>query len=345
MDVSRTSLAGDRLNRMAEHRGIMVAQRNTGALRRHGSLRSPRILLPVCVSLLVFGIDLATPRGMFDGYLYVLAVLACVGAPAPNTPLYAAAALTIASLVGFLVSPGDVALGVTAANRIAAEILTIAAALTVRRFGYVSEQRTALEKRCGAEASAARKQRSDFFSSQSRLAHELGSISWRLQRFALAVRREERLFGEACQMRRLIDEMRQQVQQSGARLESPTVPPVLIESPERSSAAVKASGAEHLARLPPEHARLFETAMRQVLASAFAHSREVDLRIDFYSPWGVVLATMTDGRSTTPSAESAREAIAVCQRQLREIGGGVTVVPVFPHGLRVSLRVPAQQSS
>ena len=305
----------------------------------------PRLLLPVAVSLLAFGIDLATPRGMFDGYLYVLAVLACVGLPAPNASLYTAAALTLASLIGFLVSPGDVPLGMSVANRLAAELLTLAAAFTVRRFGYVRLQQAALQERCGAEVSAARKQRADFSSSQSRLAQELGSISWRLHRFAVALRRQEQLYGEACQMRCMIDQMRRDVQQSGVELASLTVAPAGGPNPEPCAQAVRTSGAEHLARLQPEHATLLEAAMQQVLSRAFAHSREVDLQIDFYKPWGVVLATMTDGRSAAPSVTITRDAIAPCQAQLKEIGGGVTVVPVFPRGLRISLRVPARESS
>ena len=66
---------------------------------------SSKAFLPLLMGFAAFAIDLKTPNGVVDGFLYVLAVLVCVWVPAANAALYTALGLTLPMILGFPLSP------------------------------------------------------------------------------------------------------------------------------------------------------------------------------------------------------------------------------------------------
>ena len=57
--------------------------------------------LPLLTALAAFLIDVRTPNGVVDGFLYVSAVLVCVWVPAANAAFYTALGLTFPMILGF----------------------------------------------------------------------------------------------------------------------------------------------------------------------------------------------------------------------------------------------------
>ncbi len=89
--------------------------------------------LPILMTCAAFLIDLDTPNGLLDGFLYVAAVLVCVWVPAVHVALYTALGLMLPMILGFALSPNGVALSMAVANRCVAMGTIWLAAIAVWR--------------------------------------------------------------------------------------------------------------------------------------------------------------------------------------------------------------------
>jgi signal transduction histidine kinase len=120
-------------------------QFGTDALsKQHGRLPHPRLLLPVGLSILAFTIDLATPNGMLDGFLYVLAVLVCVWVPGVLIALYTALGLMPLIILAAFASPDGVSAQVATINVLAGIATIWVAAIIVWHNACATRDREAL---------------------------------------------------------------------------------------------------------------------------------------------------------------------------------------------------------
>jgi hypothetical protein len=90
-----------------------------------------------------FVFDLATPNGVVDGVLYILALLPLVGTRQPRRALYLAAALCVPMYGGFALSPMGVAPWIAVTNRLVACGLLWVVAATIWRRAVVMMYREA----------------------------------------------------------------------------------------------------------------------------------------------------------------------------------------------------------
>jgi hypothetical protein len=67
-----------------------------------------KILVPILVAIAAFLIDINTPNGVVDGFLYVSAVLVCAWIPTTNAALDTALGLMLPMILGFALSPDGV---------------------------------------------------------------------------------------------------------------------------------------------------------------------------------------------------------------------------------------------
>lgn len=91
---------------------------SAGGLPQRRGLLQPAVVLSLELAILAFIVDLDTPYGVADGFLYVLAVLTCFWLPNANAALYAAAALMLPMAIGTAMSPPGAPMGVEIINRL-----------------------------------------------------------------------------------------------------------------------------------------------------------------------------------------------------------------------------------
>ena len=146
-----------------------------------------KILLPLGVALVAFLIDVKTPDGVADGYLYLFAVLACQWLPGANAAMYTAAALMPTMLAGFFLCPAGSPLGIACVNRLVAMCLIWLAALAARHHARsLADRETALLE-AQAQLNAAHRQVQDERAGLSNwlrdnIGSELDAVEWRLNR-------------------------------------------------------------------------------------------------------------------------------------------------------------------
>ena len=142
----------------------------------------PKAWLPIVVAGVAFLIDLNTPDGVADGFLYVAAVLVCVWVPTTQTALYTASGLMLPMALGFALSPNGVALEVAIANRgIAMGTIWLAAVVVWSNARGRESNLSALRQQQQSAERAARAERialSDWLGQQIEV--ELAMVDWRL---------------------------------------------------------------------------------------------------------------------------------------------------------------------
>lgn len=90
-----------------------------------------RTLLPLVVAAAMFVLDVLTPNGVVDGFLYVPAILLCWWIPNANAAPFMAAALMPAMLFGFTLSPMGAPVWMAVTNRMVATSIVWLAALVL----------------------------------------------------------------------------------------------------------------------------------------------------------------------------------------------------------------------
>jgi|SRR5580698_1763799 hypothetical protein len=179
-----------------------------------------RISLPTLTALAAFLIDVKTPNGMMDGFLYVSAVLVCVWVPDPRTALHTAFGLMLPMCLGFLLSPSGASLEVALANRCVAVGTTWLAAIAVWRNAREKDVTlAALHRELQGLARAAEAERAALSEwLRQEVSLELTMVDWRLNHLAHQVRRGAALQSEALLLRRAIQRASQSIHGKMLRL-------------------------------------------------------------------------------------------------------------------------------
>ena len=169
--------------------------------------------LPLLMALVAFVIDVRTPNGMVDGFLYVAAVLVCMWVPVAHASLYTAVGLTLPMSLGFVLSPSGASLGVAVVNRCVALGLIWLAAIAVWRHARNRDATLAgLQQQLRLVEHAAAEERMalcDWLREDVSL--ELAMVDWRLNYLSQQIRRGVKLQSEALILRRAIQRASQSV--------------------------------------------------------------------------------------------------------------------------------------
>jgi hypothetical protein len=162
--------------------------------------------LPILTAAAAFLIDLNTPNGIADGFLYVAAVLVCVWAPAAHYAIYTALGLMLPMILGFVWSPDGASVEVAAITRCVALTLIWLVAIAVWRKARERDSTLrALQQQLQDVEHAAELERmalSDWLCRD--LRPELTMVDWRLNYLSRQRRRGAEVQSEALVLRRAI---------------------------------------------------------------------------------------------------------------------------------------------
>jgi hypothetical protein len=163
-------------------------------------------ILPILTAGAVFLIDLDTPNGIADGFLYVSAVLVCAWAPAANYAIYMALGLMFPMILGFVLSPDSASMEVAAATRCVALVGIWLAAIAVRRKVRERDSTMAALQQQLQDTERAAEQEREALSDWLRqdVGAELTMVDWRLNHLSHHLRRGVALQSEALVLRRAI---------------------------------------------------------------------------------------------------------------------------------------------
>jgi hypothetical protein len=189
-----------------------------------------RYALPLTLVLAAFAIDVCTPNGVVDGFLYVAAVLSCFWVPSANAAPYTAMGLMLPMALGFALTPAGAPMQVAIGNRCIALGTIWLAAYTVHRSACIARNRESmlvgLSEKLKAARQAVQTERiilSDWLHEE--MNPELDMIAWRLK--CLPHRRHQQGFdfrGEAVMLQRAIRRASQAAREQEDRLRRAAAP-------------------------------------------------------------------------------------------------------------------------
>lgn len=107
-------------------------------------------LLAVILAGVTFAVDIVVARGVALGIPYIVVVLSTLWAREDRTAYYTAAACTLLTIVGYLLSPGDIALAAALSNRALTLFSIWVSAVLVVRYRRKRERLEQAEKRARA---------------------------------------------------------------------------------------------------------------------------------------------------------------------------------------------------
>jgi hypothetical protein len=173
---------------------------------------SPKFL-PILTAAAAFLIDLNTPNGIADGFLYVAAVLVCVWAPAAHYAIYTAFGLMLPMILGFVLSPDGTSAEVAAITRCVALTLIWLVAIAVWRKARERDSTlAAMQQQLRDVERAAEEERMALCDWLCRdLRPELTMMDWRLNHLSHQPRRGSHVQSEALVIRRAIQRASQSV--------------------------------------------------------------------------------------------------------------------------------------
>lgn len=315
-----------------------------------------RWALPIVAALVAFAVDVGTPRGVVDGYLYVMAVFACVWVKDVRAALYAATVLMVPMVAGYFLSTGDVPLSVALANRVAGTLVTWAAALLVWQSALLEERyRQAVEREEMWRGSLRHlnHERSTLLGwLRGDLARAIGSLGWRLAQHVGRRPPDAEAGAGLAELRERIAELQAEVARRAAELSetddgsagpATTLRRHLENFRLRSGLSVFVRGETALATVPAPALAVGQRVVLAALDNITRHACAERVHIEFRREESFLALIIAD--DGTGFAESSRErlqrgTLAGLDQHLLELGGLLTVDRAVPHGFKVYARVP-----
>jgi signal transduction histidine kinase len=325
--------------------------------KQHGRLPHPRLILPLGVSLLAFTIDLATPNGMLDGFLYVLAVLVCVWVPGVTVALYTALGLMPLMILAAFASPDGVSAQVASINVLAGIGTIWVAAIIVWHNACATRDREALLRQVRTlhqtTATAADIERIEL----SRWLHEgigqeLTAVGWGLDHIARHAGDEQEVRTEVQETRVIVDGMQLTMRAKAASLRHAEIDSgnlaALVEHhvagfSARTEVAARLIGGNDLARVPDSHADLCFRVVQEALTNVAKHARATRVAIEVLPQGNRIFVRITDdGGGIAPADRLKPGSLGLIglRERLVAIGGDLLVSNVSPNGARIEAEIP-----
>jgi signal transduction histidine kinase len=325
--------------------------------RQQGSLLQPQFLLPIGIGVGAFTIDVLTPHGFVDGFLYVLAVLVCIWVPSVNAALYTAIGLMPLLLIGFIASPAGAPSPVAVANLLVGIATIWIAAAVVWHNARSSRERESLlrqirnlQRMTAVAAENERKELSRWL--HEGIGQELAAVGWGLDYIARRADQESEVRVAARELRALIDGAQETTKAKAAGLRHPPLDGgglrALVERhadrfSTRTDITVAISGAGFLDGVPESQADLCFRIVQEALTNVAKHSGARHVEIGFHLAQETLHASISDdGRGLSAADQTKPNSLGLLglRERLLAIGGELLVANVAPRGARVEARLP-----
>jgi signal transduction histidine kinase len=313
---------------------------------------------PVCVILAIaaFLVDASTPRGVADGFLYVLPVLACFWVRSAHAALYTAMALMLPLGLGTLISPAGAPLWMEVTNRLLGATTIWLTALLISHNARLTAQRERLLDRVRELNRSSEQNRYAEHLDLSRwlisaVAHNLSAVGAGLDAMTEQQPDQPLIRVLASDARDLIDAALSAVYDKEDEIRVPLdaaelewfVKRHIDEFTAISGITVTVNGPTHLRVAQDHRAALCNDIVREALVNIGRHAdaRQVALELREV-PEGAFIAIQDDGtglHSGDPSESMGLGLFRTAER-LKAIAGTLKVSNVVPHGVRVEAWVP-----
>ena len=317
-------------------------------------------LVPVAIGVCAFLIDLKTPDTIADGFLYVLAVLACVWVPGLRPALFTAAGLMVPMTIGWVVSPSPYPFWEGAIDRLLGATAVWFAALVVwRNARLVRDRDRTLEQLRGLHGAAERAASTERVELSrwlhEGLAQELAAVGWGLDRLARETLPGAAIQTEASDLRALVNraldtvrgkagELRDSELAAGERLVA-QLEQHIAAFRTRTSLGTAVTGISCLGAMPATHATLCFKVVQEALTNVAKHACASRVWIEFREGAGAFHVSVTDdGCGLAAGARQKPDCLGLLglAERLTAIDGVLTVTNAVPHGVRVLARIPVR---
>lgn len=322
--------------------------------------RSPavRVALPIAIGIGAFLIDLGTPDNVADGFLYTLAVLACVWVPRAEASLYVAAGLMCPMAVAFALAPSAAPLWEGILDRsLGATAIWLAAVVVWRNVRLMQERERSLAQLRELHGSAERAATAERIALSrwlhEGLAQEMAAVGWGLDRIGQRADDAAAVRADARELRQSIDRALGTVRGKAVALRDAEPPPgtalaALIERyvtgfAGRTGLAVSIAGAKAANALTNGRAAVCFKIVQEALTNVAKHACASRVRVEFREAARVVHLTVTDdGTGLNADARLKPESLGLLglHERLSAIGGALSLANVSPHGARLAVRIP-----
>jgi signal transduction histidine kinase len=330
--------------------------RSTDIPAQRGTLPHPASLLPLGLLTAAFVVDLNTPFGVADGFLYLLAVLSCFWLPNARAAVYTAAASMLPMTIGLVTSPAGAPFLLEIANRSLGAVTIWVAALVVWHNARLHHERSSLLARVRELGQAGERAKYDAKLELSQwlhegIAQELAAVAWGLDRLIRRGGTEQEVRALAKELRAVIDDSQRSVRHRAAALRVPVEPAELIAAIEQHVATfrrhtglvVATSGIANLGDVRLDAADLCLAVVREALTNVAKHAQASLVTIEFLQAEGAIRARISDdgrGISTIDRMKVGSLGLLGLEERLAGIGGSLAVSNVDPHGARVEAEIP-----
>ena len=328
------------------------------APRRWVSRVSPQATLPLGIGVAAFLLDLGTPDNVADGFLYTLAVLACVWVPRAEAALYAAAALMVPMALGFALSPSSLPIWERLLDRtLGATAIWLAALVVWRNAKLIGDRERTLallRELHGSAERAAHTERIELSRwLHEGLAQQMAAVGWGIDRLAQQADAPAEVRTQARELRSLVDRALDTVRGKAGALRDADVAPgtplaVLVERyvaayGGRSGLSVSVTGLKSVGAIPQTHTTLCFKVVQEALTNVAKHACASRVRVEFREAARVIHLTVTDdGCGLGADARLKPDSLGLLglNERLTAIGGALSVLNVAPHGVRLAARIP-----
>ena len=326
--------------------------------QRWAARLSPQATLPLGIGVAAFLLDLGTTGNVAAGFLYTLAVLACVWVPRAEAALYAAAVLMLPMGIGFASSPSSLPLWEGLLDRVlGATAIWLAAIVVWRNARLIGDRERTLAQLRELHGSAERAAHTERLELSrwlhEGLAQEMAAVGWGIDRLAQQAADPVGVRTEARELRLLVDRALDTVRGKAGALRDADVAPgmeltVLVERyvaacGGRTGLSVAVTGLKSVGVIPQPHTTLCFKVVQEALTNVAKHACASRVRVEFRQAARVIHLTVTDdGCGLSADARLKPESLGLLglNERLTAIGGALSVLNVAPHGARLTARIP-----
>jgi signal transduction histidine kinase len=315
-------------------------------------------LVPVAIGASAFFVDLKTPDNVADGFLYILAVLACVWVPGLRAAIFTAAGLMVPMVIGFLASPPPTSFWEAALDRVlGATVVWFTAVVVWRNARLVRDRDRTLGQLRGLHgaaeraASAERVELSRWL--HEGLAQELAAVGWGLDRLTREVLPHEAIQAESGELRVIVNqaldtvrgkagELRDGEAGAGVRLVT-QLEQYIASFRTRTGLGTAVSGIGCLGALPSTHATLCFKVVQEALTNVAKHACASMVWLEFREGESAFHVCVTDdGCGLAAGARQKPDCLGLIglAERLTAIDGVLNVTNSVPHGVRLLARIP-----
>lgn len=303
-----------------------------------------------------FLLDIVTPTGIADGFLYVLAVLVCLWIRGVNAALYVAAGLTVPFALGAVLSPAHAPWWLDAANRAMGVTTVWATALVIRRHACLRLEREQLlikvrRLRALAERATVGVRRETAHWLHESVAQELAAVGWGLDRIAGKSPDAHGAARVAEGLREIISGAQREVRSHAAQLRGTAGVRELQDAvrrqadhvASRTGLQVGVHGIDELPNVPDDRTELCFRVVQEGLTNVVQHANATQVAVEFDTQGCDLVVSIADdgcGIAVADRRKPGALGLLGLEERLASVDGTLTVERVASHGTKIEARIP-----